>query len=430
MRILLIGSGAREHALAWKLSQSSDVTSLWTAPGNPGTAKHGENVDIAADDVKAIADFAERNRMDLVIIGPEAPLVNGLVDLLQEKEIAAFGPNAQAAELEGSKAWCKEILVRHRIPTGAFRSFKILSHAVSYLEGGARYPLVVKASGLAAGKGVIICEDAATAIGAARDMLEGNRFGEAGSTIVVEEFLVGPEASAFCLTDGRTFVPLATCQDHKPLLEGNEGPNTGGMGAISPNPEIGERTYSLIERQVLLPTLHGMVREGRPFQGVLFAGLIMTAGGPKVLEYNARFGDPECEVLMMRFDSDLLPYLMACSQGDLDKLEAPDWDPRPACCVILASGGYPGDYQKGIRITGLEDVVEGPDLQVFHAGTAMKDGELVTNGGRVLAVTARGDTLAEARRMVYEAVDKIDFEGKTYRTDIGLAAERALEHMG
>lgn len=415
--------------MAWKLSQSPSISSLWTAPGNPGTAKYGENVDLNVDNVQAIADFAERNKMDLVVVGPEQPLVDGLVDLLKEKGIAAFGPNRQAAELEGSKAWCKEVLERHRVPTGAFRAFKNVSHAIAYLDGGARYPLVVKASGLAAGKGVIICQDATTAKNAARGMLDGNRFGEAGSTIVVEEFLVGPEASAFCLTDGRTFIPLATCQDHKALRDGNKGPNTGGMGAISPNPEIGERTLSLIERQVLLPTLHGMVREGRPFQGVLFAGLIMTAGGPKVLEYNARFGDPECEVLMMRLDSDLLPYLMACSQGNLEELEAPDWDPRPACCVVLASGGYPDAYQKGIRITGLEEVVEGPDLQVFHAGTTMKDGELVTNGGRVLAVTARGENLAEARRLAYEAVDKIHFEGKTYRTDIGLEAERALEHM-
>jgi len=430
MRILLIGSGAREHALAWKLSQSESASSLWTAPGNPGTAKYGENVDLAVTDLKAIVGFAERNKIELVIVGPEQPLVDGLVDLLKEKGIPAFGPNQQAAELEGSKAWCKEVLVRHRIPTGAYRSFKILSHAVAYLEGGARFPLVVKASGLAAGKGVIICPDADTAKQAAREMLDGNRFGDAGSTIVVEEFLVGPEASAFCLTDGRTFIPLATCQDHKALLDGNEGPNTGGMGAISPNPEIGERTFGLIERQVLLPTLHGMVREGRPFQGILFAGLIMTAGGPKVLEYNVRFGDPECEVLMMRFESDLAPYLLACSQGNLEELEAPDWDPRPACCVILASGGYPGKYQTGIRITGLEDVEENADLQVFHAGTAMKDGDLVTNGGRVLAVTARGATIADARRLAYEAVDKIDFEGKTYRTDIGLAAEqRTLEHM-
>lgn len=429
MRVLLIGSGAREHSLAWKISQSPSLTKLWTAPGNPGTAACGENVSIGVGQIDDLVAFAERNKVDLVVVGPEDPLVNGLVDALAEKGIAAFGPRADAAELEGSKAWCKEVLVRHRVPTGGFRAFKSFSNALSYLEGGARYPLVVKASGLAAGKGVIICQESSEAIEAAREMLEGGRFGDSGATIVVEEFLVGPEASAFCLTDGRTFIPLPTCQDHKALLDGNEGPNTGGMGAISPNPEIGDRTYGLIERQVLLPTLHGMVREGRPFHGVLFAGLIMTAGGPKVLEYNVRFGDPECEVLMMRFDSDLLPYLKGCASGGLEELEPPNWDARPVCTVILASGGYPGDYKTGIPITGIDQIEQGPDLQVFHAGTAMKDDELVTAGGRVLAVTARGSDMAEARRLAYEAVDKIDFEGKTYRSDIGLAAERAMEHM-
>lgn len=429
MRVLLIGSGGREHALAWKLSQSPQLTSLWTAPGNPGTARFGENVDLRVDDVPNLVDFAQRNKVDLVVVGPEAPLVGGLVDALAAAGIPAFGPDASAAELEGSKAWCKEVLVRHRVPTGNFRAFKSLSNANSYLDGGARYPLVVKASGLAAGKGVVICQDAAEAKQAAQEMLEGHRFGDAGATIVVEEFLVGPEASAFCITDGRTFMPLATCQDHKALEDGNEGPNTGGMGAISPNPEIGERTFSLIERQILLPTLHGMVREGRPFKGVLFAGLIMTSGGPKVLEYNVRFGDPECEVLMMRFQSDLLPYLVASAKGNMEELEAPEWDFRPSCCVILASGGYPGKYPTGIPITGLDQVEEGPDLQVFHAGTAMKDGQLVTAGGRVLAVTATGEDLAEARQKAYAAVALIEFEGKTFRSDIGLAAERSLEQM-
>ncbi len=430
MRVLLIGSGAREHALAWKIAQSPQLRSLWIAPGNPGTAQCGENVDLDPAQIPEVVAFAKRNQVDLVVVGPEVPLVAGLVDALAAEGIAAFGPRQDAAELEGSKAWCKEVLVRHRVPTGSHRAFKNLSNAISYLEGGARYPLVVKASGLAAGKGVIICQDSAEATAAAADMLEGGRFGDAGATIVVEEFLQGPEASAFCLTDGRTFIPLATCQDHKALREGNEGPNTGGMGAVSPNPEIGERTFSLIERQVLLPTLHGMVREGRPFQGVLFAGLILTSGGPKVLEYNVRFGDPECEVLMMRFASDLLPYLQACSQGNLDSLEAPDWETRPACCVILASGGYPGSYAKGIPIHGIDDVEQGPDLQVFHAGTARdENGQLVTAGGRVLAITALGEDLADARRKAYAAADKIQFEGKTFRQDIGLAAERALEQM-
>jgi phosphoribosylamine--glycine ligase len=430
MRILLLGSGAREHALAWKISRSPLVTSLWAAPGNPGTALHGENLPFAADDVEGIVGFAKSNQVDLVVVGPEVPLVAGVVDALAEAGIAAFGPRADAAELEGSKAYCKEVLERHRVPTAAYRSFTSLNQALSYLDGGARYPLVVKASGLAAGKGVVICHDAATAREAARDMLEGARFGAAGSTIVIEDFLVGPEASAFCLTDGRTMLPLETCQDHKALLDGNEGPNTGGMGAVSPNPELGERTLGLVERQVLLPTMHGMNREGRRFQGVLFAGLILTAGGPKVLEYNVRFGDPECQVLMMRFADDLVPYLEACARGKLDELEAPAWDPRPACGVVLASAGYPGSSPKGIPIEGIDKLELGDDLQVFHAGTARdSEGRLVTAGGRVLTVTALGDDMHEARTRAYAAAEMIHFEGKTLRRDIGLAAAERLERM-
>ncbi|MCP4093688.1 MAG: phosphoribosylamine--glycine ligase [Planctomycetes bacterium] len=429
MRILLVGSGAREHSLAWKMASSELVETLWTAPGNPGTATLGSNVDIKANDVAALVDFAKRNKVDLVVVGPEDPLVNGLVDTLAEEGIAAFGPRKGAAELEGSKAWCKEVLIRHRIPTGSYRAFRSLNQAMSYLETGARYPLVVKASGLAAGKGVVICEDFNMAAEAARDMLEGGRFGEAGTTIVVEEFLTGPEASAFCLTDGRTFMPLESCQDHKALLDGNRGPNTGGMGAVSPNPEISERTATLIERQILLPTLHGMVREGHPFQGVMFAGLMLTSGGPKVIEYNVRFGDPECQILMMRFASDLVPYLKACSDGTLDQLEAPSWEKRPACCLVLASEGYPESYRTGVPIQGLDKVETNNDLQIFHAGTAEVDGEIVTAGGRVLSITALGDTMAEARQRAYDAAELIEFEGKTMRSDIGLAAEQALEHM-
>lgn len=429
MRILLVGSGAREHSLAWKMSSSELVETLWTAPGNPGTAMFGSNVDIQANDIKELVNFAKRNKVDLVVVGPEDPLVLGIVDALAEEGIAAFGPRKGAAELEGSKSWCKEVLVRHRIPTGSYRSFRSFNQAVSYLEGGARYPLVVKASGLAAGKGVVICQEMEEAVVAARDMLEGGRFGDAGSTIVVEEFLSGPEASSFALTDGRTFVPLENCQDHKALLDGNRGPNTGGMGAVSPNPEVSERTAMLVERQVLLPTLHGMVREGHPFQGVMFAGLILTSGGPKVLEYNVRFGDPECQVLMMRFASDLVPYLKACTDGTLDQLDAPAWDKRPACCVVLASGGYPEAYSTGVPIHGLDKVEAASDLQVFHAGTKEVDGQIVTSGGRVLTITALGDTMGQARERAYAAAELIEFEGKTMRTDIGLAAEQAMEHM-
>ncbi|MDP7062894.1 MAG: phosphoribosylamine--glycine ligase, partial [Planctomycetota bacterium] len=401
MRILLVGSGAREHSLAWKIASSELVETLWTAPGNPGTATLGSNVDIKANDVPGLVNFAKRNKVDLVVVGPEDPLVLGLVDALAEEGIAAFGPRKGAAELEGSKAWCKEVLVRHRIPTGSYRAFRALNQAMSYLETGARYPLVVKASGLAAGKGVVICEDFTAAAEAARDMLEGGRFGEAGNTIVIEEFLTGPEASAFCLTDGRTFMPLESCQDHKALLDGNRGPNTGGMGAVSPNPEISDRSASLIERQILLPTLHAMVREGQPFQGVMFAGLMLTSGGPKVIEYNVRFGDPECQILMMRFASDLVPYLQACGKGSLDQLEAPTWEKRPACCLVLASEGYPESYRTGLPIHGLDKVKTGGDLQVFHAGTAEVDGEIVTAGGRVLSITALGDSMAQARERAY-----------------------------
>ncbi len=430
MRILLIGSGGREHALAWKISNSTLVTKLWTAPGNPGTALHGENVSIAANDVPALVNFATENQVDLVVVGPEDPLVNGIVDALADAGIAAFGPRADAAELEGSKAWCKEVLVRHRVPTGDYRSFTSINPALSYLERVARYPLVVKASGLAAGKGVIICGNLEEARKAVRDMLEGGRFGKAGSTVLLEEFLEGPEASAFCLTDGRAFIPLETCQDHKALLDGDEGPNTGGMGAVSPNPELSDRMRDTVERHVLLPTLHGMNREGRRFQGILFAGLMLTAGGPKVLEYNVRFGDPECQVLMMRFRSDIVPYLDACARGTLEELDAPEWDPRPACTVVLASGGYPGDYPKGLPIEGVDGFEGDGELQIFQAGTARDDdGRLVTAGGRVLAVTALGDDIADARARAYAAVDAIKFEGMTLRRDIGAAAEAAHERV-
>jgi len=430
MRILLIGSGAREHSLAWKIHQSPLCDTLWTAPGNPGTAAFGTNIALAVDDLPELVRFAKDNKVDLVVIGPEIPLVEGLVDALAAEDIDAFGPRQEAAELEGSKAYCKEILERHRVPTASYRSFTSLNQALSYLDGGARFPLVVKASGLAAGKGVVICHDVTSAREAAREMLEGTRYGSAGSTIVIEDFLVGPEASAFCLTDGRTIIPLENCQDHKTLLDGNQGPNTGGMGAVSPNPELGERTQGLVERQILVPTLHAMNREGRRFQGILFAGLILTSGGPKVLEYNVRFGDPECQILMMRFQDDLLPYLLACARGNLEELEAPRWDPRPACGVVLAAAGYPDSPRKGDQIHGLDELDLGPELQVFHAGTALDaEGNLVTAGGRVLTVTALGEDMADARARAYAAAERIQFEGKTTRSDIGLAAAERLERM-
>lgn len=426
MRVLLVGSGGREHALAWKISRSPLVEQLWIAPGNPGTAQVGENVDIAASDVDGLVSFAKAQGVDLVVVGPEDPLVLGVADRCAEAGIACFGPKADAAELEGSKAFCKEVMIRHRVPTAAYRVFSELNPAISYLQGGARYPLVVKASGLAAGKGVVICDDAREARDAAKAMLEDGLHGSAGRTIVVEEFLDGPEASAFALSDSRTFVPLESCQDHKQLGEGGTGPNTGGMGAISPNPMMGARTSDTVERQVILPTIHGMNHEGRRFQGVLFAGLKLTPAGPKVLEYNVRFGDPETQVLMLRLKSDLVPLLLGCAQGELDQCEAPEWETRPAVTVILASGGYPGSYPKGLPIHGLDAVETGDDLQIFHAGTAQQGDQIVTAGGRVLAVTALGDNLEDARSRAYAAVDAIEFEGKTYRRDIGAAAVETL----
>ncbi len=430
MKVLLVGSGGREHALAWKLAQSPLCEKLWIAPGNPGTAAHGENVPIAAEDLPELVRFAVEHQVELCVIGPEGPLVAGLADALGDRQIPVFGPRAAAAELEGSKAWCKEVLVRHRVPTAAHRTFVHLAQALSYLDGGARYPCVVKASGLAAGKGVVICRDRTEARDAVRAMLEGRRFGAAGATIVIEEFLDGPEASAFCITDGRTFAPFESCMDHKTLLDGGAGPNTGGMGAISPNPEVSERTRALIEKHVFLPTVHGLNHEGHRFQGVLFAGLKLTAGGPKVLEYNVRFGDPECQVLMMRLRSDLLPYLHACATHSLEKLDAPEWDSRPACCVVLAARGYPETPEKGERIAGLDSVQTSDELQVFHAGTAMREGALVTHGGRVLAVTALGEDLADARNRAYAACAQISFPGMQFRRDIGLSALRATETTG
>jgi len=429
MRILLIGSGGREHSLAWKISQSPLLERLWIAPGNPGTAQCGSNVDLAVDDLDGIVDFAKREIISLVVIGPEGPLVAGLADRLAVEGIRVFGPKADAAALEGSKAWSKEVMLRHRVPTGGYRFFRDLNTVNSYLDGGATYPVVVKASGLAAGKGVVICEDVSSARAAAKSMLEDKIYGDAGETILVEEFLDGPEASAFALSDSRTFLCLETCMDHKALEEKGLGPNTGGMGAVCPNPLVGPRTADAIERQVMLPTIHGMNHEGKRFQGVLFAGLKLTTAGPKVLEYNVRFGDPECQVLMMRFQSDLVPYLDACAKGTLEEVEAPEWDPRPAITVILVADGYPGHYKKGAPIHGLEALDENPDVQVFHAGTAMRGGQLVTAGGRVLAVTALGADIHQARKSAYAAVDAISFEGMRYRKDIGIAALEAVDSI-
>ena len=430
MNILLVGAGGREHALAWKISHSPLLSKLWIAPGNPGTAQYGENVAIATDDKKALVAFSVEHKIDLVVVGPEAPLVAGIADDLHAAGISCFGPGAKAAELEASKAFCKEVMVRHRIPTAAYRVFSDLNSAISYLGLGCDFPVVIKASGLAAGKGVYICGSFEEARQAAKSLLDEGVHGAAGRTIIMEEFLDGPEASAFVLTDGRTILPLECCQDHKQRFEGGKGPNTGGMGAICPNPQVSERTLDAIERQILVPTVHGMNHEGRRFHGVLFAGIKLTTVGPKILEYNVRFGDPECQVLMMRMKSDILPYLLATANGSLEDLDAPEWDSRPSVTIVLVSGGYPGDYRCGFPITGLDTIECDDELQVFHAGTRFGDGdEILTDGGRVLAITAKGETLSAARARAYEVAEQINFEGKGWRTDIGQAGVEAMERI-
>ncbi len=422
MNILLVGSGGREHALAWKIAQSPLCDKLYAAPGNAGIARHAKCVDIAADDVSVLLKFAKREQIDLVVVGPEAPLVEGLVDACALAGVKAFGPSRAAAQLEGSKAFSKEILHRHAIPTGGYAAFDYLEAAEEYIAT-LKPPIVVKADGLAAGKGVIICESRAEANEWVRAMLMEGRFGKAGSTIVVEEFLVGEEASILAFTDGRTIATMPSSQDHKRALDNDEGPNTGGMGAYSPAPIVTGTVYDRIERDILIPTIHAMNIEERPYHGVLYAGLMIDDNNPKVLEFNVRFGDPETQPILMRLKSDIVPILLATVDGTLDQVEI-EWDERPAVCVVMASGGYPGNYKKGFPITGIKEAEALGDVKVFHAGAADRDGTPVTSGGRVLGVTAVAAELSDAIDLAYEAVGRIKFEGAHYRKDIGAKALR------
>ncbi len=423
MKVLVVGAGGREHALCWKIGQSPLVTRVLCAPGNGGIAAAGyECVDIPANNIEGLRRFARDEKIDLAVIGPEEPLCAGLVDALQEVSVRAFGPTRRAAEVEGSKAFAREICRRHKIPSPAAWMFTDQTKALAFLENRSEGPIVVKASGLAAGKGVVKAPDLASARKAVREMMEQARFGAAGSTVVFEEMLVGAELSLIALTDGRTIVPLEPARDHKAVFDGDKGPNTGGMGAYSPVPSVGARMLRQVENQVLLPAVHGLNLEERAFRGFLYAGLMLTAAGPRVLEFNARLGDPETQPLLMRLRSDLVPYLLHTLDGTLDRLEAPDWDTRTAVCVVAASGGYPGSYAKGVPIHGLDAVSAGLDLQVFHAGTTRRGADLVTAGGRVLSVTALGDTAQIARERAYAALDQIEFQGMHYRRDIALSA--------
>ncbi len=417
MKVLLIGSGGREHALAWKIAQSPLLSKLYAAPGNPGIAEEAELVALDTEDHSAVVQFCKDKAIDFVVVGPEAPLVAGIADRLREAGIAVFGPSAAAAQLEGSKGFTKDVCARFNIPTGAYQRFNNAPKAKAYVrEQGA--PIVIKADGLAAGKGVTVAMTLDEALAAIDDCFEG-AFGAAGAEVVVEAFLDGEEASFFCLSDGKSLLALATAQDHKRVGDGDTGPNTGGMGAYSPapvmTPEMVERTM----KEIIEPTMRGMAEMGHPFQGVFFAGLMITEKGPELIEYNVRFGDPECQVLMMRLKSDLLPILHASATGTLDQVTA-EWSDDPALTVVLASRGYPASYDKNTAITALPEASNG--AKVFHAGTAMKDGQLVAIGGRVLNATARGPSVAEAQAAAYGLVDAVNWENGFCRRDIGWRA--------
>ena len=422
MKVLIIGSGGREHALAWKIAQSKLLTGQFCAPGNPGTAEVAENADISADNTAGLLRFAKSESIDLTVVGPEAPLAAGIVDVFQAEGLTIFGPTAQAARIEADKAFCKKLLKSASVPTAEARVFDKLDDARNYISSRDE-SLVVKASGLAAGKGVFLCSEPDQALEAAEKIMGQQAFGEAGRTIVVEEMLQGQEASILVLVDGTSIYVLESSQDHKAIGEGDTGPNTGGMGAYSPAPIVTEEVMDQVVSDILVPTVDALNRSGTPYRGLLYAGLMLTPSGPKVLEYNARFGDPETQPLMVRLKSDLLEALLAVCHGELDKV-CLDWDPRPSVCVVMASGGYPGTYEKGKVIEGLDQAKKLDDVVVFHAGTAAQDGKVVTSGGRVLGVTALGEDIAQAKSRAYQAVAKINFDGAYYRRDI---SDKALQ---
>jgi len=422
MKVLIVGGGGREHALAWKAAQSDKVEKVFVAPGNAGTAREArmENVPIGADDIAGLKTFALDNDIGLTIVGPEAPLVLGIVDEFRSAGLKVFGPSKGAAQLEGSKAFTKDFLARHNIPTAAYGNFVNEDEAIAYVkQQGA--PIVVKADGLAAGKGVILAQTEDEAIVAIKDMLSGNAFGDAGARVVIEEFLQGEEASFICMVDGEQVLPMATSQDHKARDNGDLGPNTGGMGAYSPAPVVTPAIHQRVMDEVIYPTVRGMAAEGNPFTGFLYAGLMIDANGtPKVLEYNVRFGDPETQPIMLRMQSDLVELCLAAIDGQLDQHET-RWDERCSLGVVLAAGGYPDSYRKGDVISGL-DGLDSATGKVFHAGTAQRDGQVVTNGGRVLCACALGNTVAEAQQAAYALVEKIHWDDVYYRTDIGFKA--------
>ena len=422
-KILVVGSGGREHALIWKLSASRNINKIYCASGNAGIAHLAECVSINPDDIAGLTKFAAKEAIDLTIVGPEIPLTMGIVDAFQKRGLPIFGPDSQAAELEGSKVFAKEFMKRHNIPTADYQIFFSPDKAKKYvLEHEA--PLTIKADGLAAGKGVFLAMTEKEALDAIEAIMVKNAFGNAGKKIVIEKFLQGEEASCLVFTDGKTILPMPFSQDHKAVYEGDKGPNTGGMGAYSPAPVATPAVAEKVMERIMMPAIKGMAAEGKPYKGILYAGLMIVDGKPWVLEFNVRLGDPETQPLLMRMKSDMLPVLEAVIEDNLQSVQI-QWDPRPAVCVVMAASGYPGSYEKGKIISGLEETRHMEDTQVFHAGTAFKNGQVVTNGGRVLGVTALGETIQKAIDQSYEAASQIEWEGVYYRRDIG---KKALEH--
>ena len=422
MKVLVIGNGGREHALAWKAAQSPLVSKVFVAPGNAGTALEPnlENINIKATDIAGLLNFAQAQEIDLTIVGPEAPLVIGIVDSFQKAGLTIFGPSKAAAQLEGSKAFTKDFLARHHIPTAEYQNFTEIEPAIAYIQQKGA-PIVIKADGLAAGKGVIVAMTLQEAEEAVRDMLAGNAFGDAGHRVVIEEFLDGEEASFIVMVDGKHVEPMATSQDHKRVGDGDTGLNTGGMGAYSPAPVVTDEVFNKVMQQIIYPTVNGMAQEGNVYVGFLYAGLMIDKqGNPKVIEFNCRFGDPETQPIMMRMQSDLIELCLAATKGKLDTTKS-KWDPRPALGVVLAAGGYPGDYNTKDVILGLPTVIDN-DCKIFHAGTCLENGQVCTNGGRVLCVTALGNSVSDAQKRAYEQIKNIHWHGCYYRHDIGYRA--------
>jgi len=420
MKVLVVGGGGREHVLVWKIAQSPKVSKVYCAPGNAGISEQATVVPIQTNDLSHLLEFALKEKIDLTVVGPEDPLTRGIVDLFESKSLLIFGANKKAAEIEGSKAFAKEMMKKYRIPTALHEIFDNRNEAVKYIrDQGA--PIVIKADGLAAGKGVIVCKTIEEAIHSVDQIMVEKIFGNAGNRVVVEEYLVGEEASYLAFTDGKTILPMASSQDHKRILDGDEGPNTGGMGAYSPAPVVTGEVHEKIIEKILRPVIYGMEEEGRPYKGILYAGLMIHEGHPKVLEFNARFGDPETQPVLMRMKGDIVPILEACMNGTLSRHKI-EWDNRASVCVVMASKGYPGDYEKGKIIKGLKEASRMESVFVFHAGTILKGEQVMTNGGRVLGVTGLGEDIPRAIERAYQAVERISWDGVHYRTDIGKKA--------